>query len=189
MRYSWFLAMITIMIPNAQATEPENVVRSFHDALVEATRIDDKPSRYEHLSPIIDRLFAVDTVSRIALGRHWQDLDEPERAAVARAIRELVISTYAERFNADTDPEFSVMGATSLSGSRVSVRVRLKTPNDRVQLDYQMSSRGDHWRIYDVIANGVSDLSLKRSVYTQAYAEGGLDAVLEEIRKGIEGAG
>jgi len=40
-----------------------------------------------------------------------------------------------------------------------------------------------------VIANGVSDLSLKRSVYTQAYAEGGLDAVLEEIRKGIEGAG
>ncbi|MEK9824157.1 MAG: ABC transporter substrate-binding protein, partial [Gammaproteobacteria bacterium] len=65
------------------------------------------------------------------------------------------------------------------------VRTTLQTKTESVDLDYQLQLKNGEWRIYDVIANGVSDLSLKRSNYASLFATGGLETVQREIRDNI----
>jgi len=41
-----------------------------------------------------------------------------------------------------------------------------------------MKKKGDTWRIINIIANGVSDLALKRSEYTDVLSRKGFDALI-----------
>ena len=45
---------------------------------------------------------------------------------------------------------------------------------------------GDNWRIINIIANGVSDLALKRSEYTNILQREGFDALIAKINEKID---
>jgi phospholipid transport system substrate-binding protein len=42
------------------------------------------------------------------------------------------------------------------------------------------------WRIVNIIADGVSDLALKRAEYQRVFASGGLDGLLAELNAQTE---
>jgi phospholipid transport system substrate-binding protein len=42
------------------------------------------------------------------------------------------------------------------------------------------------WKIFDVVANGVSDLSLKRATYSTTFKSSGVNGVIEEIKQTIQ---
>jgi len=50
---------------------------------------------------------------------------------------------------------------------------------------FQLQQEEGHWKIYDIVANGVSDLSLKRSNYSAMFQKGGLLSVRQEILSNI----
>ena len=57
----------------------------------------------------------------------------------------------------------------------VYIHSHLDIPNDKpVKFDYMLKEIGDSWRIINIIANGVSDLALKRSEYSAVLQREGL---------------
>ncbi|MEO1867647.1 MAG: ABC transporter substrate-binding protein, partial [Methylococcales bacterium] len=48
-----------------------------------------------------------------------------------------------------------------------------------------MKKKGDSWRIINIIANGVSDLALKRSEYTSVLSGKGFDALIAMMEQKI----
>jgi len=49
-----------------------------------------------------------------------------------------------------------------------------------------LKKKGESWRIINIIANGVSDLALKRSEYTSILKKDGFDALIIKINEKIE---
>ena len=53
-----------------------------------------------------------------------------------------------------------------------------------------MQKKDSIWKIYDIVANGVSDLSLKRAAYGKTLSENGftglVDNISEEIKKNAQ---
>ena len=66
------------------------------------------------------------------------------------------------------------------------MRTQLHTDSEKVDLDYQLVDLGGQWKIFDVVANGVSDLSLKRATYSATFESSGVTGVIEEIRQTIK---
>ena len=61
----------------------------------------------------------------------------------------------------------------------IIVHTLFEIPDDEdVKFDYMMKKKGDTWRIINIIANGVSDLALKRSEYTDVLSRKGFDALI-----------
>lgn len=65
-------------------------------------------------------------------------------------------------------------------------RSRLITSaGEQVDLVYQLHEVAGGWYIFDIVANGVSDLSLKRAAYGAIYQAEGLAGIIEAINNSI----
>jgi len=175
-----------ILAPRALAeADPVEVVNAFHEALTCAMKAPDYESRLAIVGPAVEAHFQVHTISRISLGRNWATLSEQQQAGFQASIKELITTTYSSRFNNYDGQVFAIVGSEDMKRERKRVKSTLTTKNETVTLDYQLQQVDDGWRIYDIVANGVSDLSLKRSNYGALYKSGGLDAVTAEISQNI----
>ncbi|MFK7914278.1 MAG: ABC transporter substrate-binding protein [Pseudomonadales bacterium] len=134
--------------------------------------------RYQRLRPVVARVFNSPTIARLSLGRTWRDLSAPAQAAFTEALTDLIAATYADRFSAAVQPTFTLLDA--VAGRRGPViKTQLQRSNgQRVALDYHFRSG----RIYNVVADGVSDLSLRRADYNTVVKSAGFAALLQNIR-------
>lgn len=169
----------------AARAEPVDVVNDFHEALIAAMKSETFDERLLVISPAIDSHFQVGTIARISLGRNWRNLSDQEQADYRGLLQELIVTTYASRFENYDDQVFSISNTEPIGKKRIRVRSILKTRSESVNLDYQLQQQPEGWRIYDVVANGVSDLSLKRSNYASLFSAGSLTAVESDIRDNI----
>lgn len=162
-------------------------VELFHQFLIEQM-IAQRPytERENDLRPIVHQTFDIHTTSRIALGLNWASISDSEKKKVQDLIRELIVSSYANRFRKFQNEEFSILSSRALGSKRYLVKTSILTKDKEVvNLDYFLTQNEDQWMIYDVTANGVSDLALKKASYGEIFTKKGLDGVLQEINKQI----
>jgi phospholipid transport system substrate-binding protein len=90
--------------------------------------------------------------------------------------------SYAARFlNVDAG-SFEPPVAESMSGGRIQVKSGIaRADGSTVVLEYLLQNEDSGWRIVNVIADGVSDIALKRAEYQALYESGGFDALVGEI--------
>ncbi|MFT7219011.1 MAG: phospholipid transport system substrate-binding protein [Candidatus Azotimanducaceae bacterium] len=175
---------------SARALEPAQVVTAFHEQLLNAMKSDDPAQRLSITSHAVNAFFRPATIARISLGRNWRALTTSEQDEYATLIAVLISTSYANRFKKFNDQRFTTNVTESLSEDRVRVRTTLTTQTDIVTLDYQLQKLEDprledQWKIYDIVAGGVSDLSLKRSNYSALFKKGGLAAVIADMNDDI----
>jgi phospholipid transport system substrate-binding protein len=175
-----------------QAAEPaalaqaRAVVDGLHSAL-SANLVDGErrgfDARIARLAPVLAASFDFQTIARVALGRNIESLDSVARARFEHLLEELSTATYADRFSADgTQIQFEFISQQTARGDRILVRTRLQRPGESaVALDYVLQDSGRGFRIVNVLAEGVSDLSLKRAQYAAVIRSNGIAALLERV--------
>ncbi len=157
-------------------------VTRLQDALLEAMRNHGSRGQREvFLAPVVTAVFDLHNIARISLGPAWRELDEPGRADFTARLGILITATYAARFEADNGLSFQILAVDEDPRGQV-VRTRLLRPPDApVTLDYFLRDG----RIFDVVADGVSDLSLRRADYASIIQSRGYPALLEDLDTSI----
>jgi len=161
------------------------VVVRFHDGLITMMKTEGYEDRLIVMAPLISEYFDSQTVARVALGRNWRPLSNEERNELTRLLAEVLTSAYASRFPAFSDQQFEIGKSTPIVPDRMIVKSKLLTGSELVNLDYQLIELGGQWKIFDVVAEGVSDLALKRGSYSETFISKGLEGVIVEIKQTI----
>jgi phospholipid transport system substrate-binding protein len=100
---------------------------------------------------------------------------------------QLSISAYAHNFKEYSGESFKYLSEDKTARGGVIVHTVFVLPDDKdVKFDYMLKKKGDNWRIINIIANGVSDLALKRSEYTSVLKREGFDDLIAKINKKID---
>ena len=173
----------------ARAAEPEQtptqVIETLDAALVAAMKAGPKLSpqaRFDRLAPTIVATHDLDFIARFALGSFWAGLTDEQREHYLAAFRDISIATYASRFNAYAGEQFRVVSEEMLPGGDARVRSVLTTGDgDQVAFEYRLRRRDGRWRIINIVADGVSDLALKRSEYTGVIRREGISGLLARM--------
>jgi phospholipid transport system substrate-binding protein len=55
-----------------------------------------------------------------------------------------------------------------------------------VSLEYLLQPDGDDWRIINIVADGVSDLALKRAEYQRVFSSAGISGLIAELEQQTE---
>lgn len=171
--------------PSLADADAEALVNTFHASLTRAMQSASFESRLEIMNSAVDRGFDLPTISRISLGRNWRALTPDQQAEYSSLMGEFIKTTYASRFDNWSGQVFETVSSEPIGKNRLRVKTILTTTDEVVNLDYQLINRAGSWHIYDVVANGVSDLSLKRANYAAIYKADGLAAVEADIRSEI----
>lgn len=171
------------------AREPEQVVSYLHDALIKAMREGEKlgyRGRFDLLAPIVDQTHDLDFIARTTLGANWAQLDAEQQRTFSDIFRKLSIGTYAGWFKGYGGERFEFLERQSMPRDQVMVRSRLVQPSGEiVRFDYILRQGKDGWRIINILADGVSDLALKRVEYRAILQRDGFPTLIDMLKKKI----
>jgi phospholipid transport system substrate-binding protein len=166
---------------------PEATVATLHQGLIDAAAKNPKAGveeRYRALEPLIVATHDLAYIAEFALRKQWPDLSAADRERFVAAFRRLSVMTYASRFAKVSPQTFKPPGAPTVTGDRARVVAAIERQGAAdVTLEYLLQREPDGWRIINIIADGVSDLALKRAEYQRILGAGSLDTLIAELEQ------
>jgi phospholipid transport system substrate-binding protein len=165
---------------------PESTIEALHAGLIEAARdrSADVRRRYEALRPVILATHDLPFIAEFTIRRQWASLTADERQRFVSAFETLSVMTYASRFTNATDATFDITGGMPADSGRFEITATIARPEGGpVPLEYLLHEKDGHWRIINIVADGVSDLALKRAEYQRIVADGSIDDLIRNIEE------
>jgi phospholipid transport system substrate-binding protein len=144
--------------------------------------------RYRELEPVIVATHDLPYIAEFALRRQWASLGEADRQRFIAAFQRLSVMTYAARFGNVAAAAFRPIAAgTPDNNGRVQVTTAIRRGDQSdVSLEYLLQQGEGGWRIINIVADGVSDLALKRAEYQRVFAAGGIEGLVAELERQTE---
>lgn len=147
--------------------------------------------RYAALEPLIVATHNLPYIAEFALRRQWGSLEDADRQRFVAAFQRLSVMTYVARFKtvgADTFRPVTAAAPDASARVQVSTAVAREDQPD-VSLEYLLQQDEQGWRIINIVADGVSDLALKRAEYQRVFTSGGIAGLLAELEQQTERLG
>lgn len=139
----------------------------------------------EELLPYIDYRFSAFKV----LGKYANKVPREKLLEFVSVFREYLITSYAVALGYYDDQQVEFAPAMEFDGrSDVTVRAVIKDgdrPDIKVAFKVRKDRQSDQWQVYDMVAEGISLLSSKRTEFESILRQDGIDKVIELMRKSI----
>ncbi|MBX9916222.1 MAG: ABC transporter substrate-binding protein [Nitrosomonas sp.] len=189
------LALLLSIAPVLSASgtgsdNPEQVIGQLQSSLLQVMREGEKlgyEGRYKFLEPVIDQSHDIDLIIKTILGAtYWSQLDKTQQDLIGSTFRQLSIATYASRFTQYEGEQFKIIEQRTLPRDQTLVRSQLtKSDGGTVNFDYVLHQTEGHWRIANILFDGVSDLAIKRGEYRAVLQRDGFAALIELLKEKI----
>lgn len=187
------LFLLTVNFTVAQAAQEESakqVVEGFQAELIAVMKQGKElgfKGRYDKLSVAIAKSHDLNKIARVVVGKEWAKLSEEQQQKLVDVFSQLSIASYAHNFKDFSGEAFKFSSEEETTRGGTVIHAYLLIPGEKdVKFDYMLKKKGDSWRIINIIANGVSDLALKRSEYTSILERDGFDALITKINEKID---
>ena len=188
-RFTLMILVMHLAMPNVSAGDRRavEVVEKLHTTLLAVMKDGVKigyQGRYDQIAPVIKSSFDMPFISRTVLGKHWETLHNDQQSKFIEMFTRMSIAAYASNFDSYSGERFKTISEKEVSGGRILIQSQLiKSDGGQVQLDYLLNRTDSQWRIINIIAEGVSDLALKRADYSAFLKNHGFEALLKKLNE------
>ncbi len=196
----FIIALGFFMLTAVQAQETETVaddaptarqvVEMFQDTLLDVMKSGKElgfDGRYKKLEPAVKQSHALTKIARIVVGREWKKLTPEQQQKLVDTFTRLSISAYAYNFKEYSGEKFEYVSEEETARGGKIVHNLLIIPDDNdVKFDYMLKKINGEWKIINIIADGVSDLAVRRSEYTSLLKKQGFDVLVAKMNEKIE---
>lgn len=148
-----------------------------------------KPERRQErrrmLIDVIGGRFDFQEMAKRALGREWKQLNESQQREFVDLFTSLLVQSYAGRIEGYSGEQFEYLNERR-EGDYAEVRTRVISGKTEIPLYYRMINRSGDWRVYDVVADGVSLVRNYRGQFSKVLESESFEALLGKLRKKVE---
>ena len=135
------------------------------------------------IAPVVDRVYDIPLMTRLAVGAPWTTFAPSDQAALVTALRRLTIAQYASNFDGYAGQSFVVDPRVDVRATDRMVRTTLNDPKgESVAIAYRLRQAGGTWKIIDVFyKNSISQLATRRADFARIVAGGGAKALVSHL--------
>ena len=121
--------------------------------------------------------------TRLALGSWWKTATPAQRERLSKEFRGLLVRTYANAIGGYKGQTMRVLPLKLDAGADdVVVRNQFLRPGaPPLRIDYAMYKTPAGWKIYDIVAEGVSLVLTYRTEFDQVVRTSGIDGLIQRI--------
>ncbi len=188
-----FLAMLAALFTTAALAQeaPDALVKKGVDEVLAAIKADkdlqsgniDKVMKLaeEKVLPNFDFM----RMTRLAVGRSWQQASEAQRESLAKEFKNMIVRTYASSLAQYRNQVVEVKPVKMTPADKdVVVRTEVKqSGGPPIPIDYSMEKTEQGWKVYDVVVDGVSLVTTYRGSFSDIIQKSGIDGLVKALHE------
>lgn len=172
-----------------QCDTPKSYVQSVND-VVTNTILDKDKSDADKTKILADLLVQnIDTqwIGRFVLGNNWRALNPEQQKAYLQAYEDYLVATYVPIFKDYRGEKVEYISAKPLKRKEEYLLATKITRVDEpeVQVSYRIQKKGECYRVYDIVAEGVSMLNTQRQDFSSIYTRKGYDELMKILKNKV----
>jgi phospholipid transport system substrate-binding protein len=180
------MAIPTFAINHSASEVVKNTATTVIDRLVlEREQLDAHPDRlYGLINELVIPHFDFRNMSRLVLGRAWNEATDEQRKSFLEQFKTLLVRTYANALKEYSNNEIVYYSDESKPGSKL---VQVKTEvidtvnNTKIPIDYRMHNQTGEWLVVDVAVDGVSLITTYRGSFASEINKSGLNSLIDKL--------
>lgn len=187
----WCLAL-TLWLASSVALAgltPDQLVKKTADDVIEVIK-NDKDIQAGNQQKIFalaeDKIlpnFDFEKVSRLVLGKNWTNATPEQRVAFQTEFKTLLLRTYATALSKYKNQSIEFKPFRMDVGAEIAtVKTAIQQPGgDPIGVDYSLGKKGEDWKVFDIVIEGVSLVTNYRSQFAQEIRQNGLDSLTKKL--------
>lgn len=141
--------------------------------------------RVERLTPVVEKTHDLPYISRVVLGSRWRGMEKETQSEFVKLFGRFCVASYASNFGSWDGQRFEIVGEETPKEGQSLIRTKIVGDEEHT-LDYLLVERDGRWRIANVVADGVSDLALKRAEYSSIWEAEGYEGLVAKLSAKID---
>ena len=135
--------------------------------------------------------FNFERMTRLAVGRHWQQAAPEQRAALTKEFRTLLVRTYSTSLSQYRNQTIEVK-PTKMAAADKEATVKtavIQQGGPPIPIDYAMEKTDTGWKVFDVLIDGASLVTTYRGSFNDVVQKSGVDGLVKTLQERNQGGG
>jgi phospholipid transport system substrate-binding protein len=171
---------------------PDQLVKRVAEDVLNALRQDPelKAGNQAKVAELIEQKvaphFDFERMTRLAVGRSWNQATPEQRKALVEQFRALLVRSYSAAFSGYQSIVIEVKPLRMQPNETdVQVHSELKLPGGAppIAVDYGMVKTPSEWKVWDVIVQGASLVLTYRGTFAEIIKESGIDGLIKSLQE------
>lgn len=149
-----------------------------------------RPERVRRFRVLLNENFAVTTIARWVLGRHWNGATEIQRKEYLELFEDLIVLNYVDRFTEYSGEKLTVTKTITVENKDAIVYSVINRPNhsEPLEVEWRVRLHGGGYKIVDVMVKGVSMGLTQRQEFAAVFSRNSssMAAFLDELRQRVK---
>jgi phospholipid transport system substrate-binding protein len=188
------ISLIVAAVPLAAFAQeaPDALVKRVSDELLQLVRTDkdlaagNQRKVVEVAEQKVLPHFDFERMTRLAVGKNWQQANEAQKQALVKEFRTMLVRTYSSSLSAYRNQTIQVkplqMGAQDKDTTVRTAVIQQGGPP--IPIDYSMEKTDQGaWKVYDVVIDGASLVTTYRSSFNDQIQKGGIDGLVKTLQE------
>jgi phospholipid transport system substrate-binding protein len=135
--------------------------------------------------------FDFERMTRLAVGKNWQQATPEQRAALTKEFRTLLVRTYSTSLTQYRNQTIEVKPTKVAAGDKdATVRTAvIQQGGPPIPIDYAMEKTDSGWKVYDVIIDGASLVTTYRGSFNDQIQKGSIDGLVKTLQDRNQSSG
>jgi phospholipid transport system substrate-binding protein len=124
-------------------------------------------------------------MTRLAVGRNWQQANDAQKEALTKEFRTLLVRTYSTSIGQYRNQTIEVKPLKIGAGDKeATVRTAvIQQGGPPIPIDYSMEKADSGWKVYDVVIDGASLVTTYRGSFNDQIQKGGVDGLVKTLQE------
>ncbi len=124
-------------------------------------------------------------MTQLAVGKHWNKATPEQQESLVNEFRTMLVRTYSASLSSVADYRVEFKPFRLAPGETdVMVNTEVSKPGaPPIPIDYRMEKKGDSWKVYDVMVDNVSMVTVYRSSFNSEVRKGGVEGLLAALSR------
>lgn len=186
------LAVFLLCSFSSTASASEEEVRQFVNSLSERTLAIIKDSavssskKEQELSALFTETIDTEWIGKFALGRYVRTITPEQLKRYQENYTKYLIINYVPNFRDYTGQTLKLTSISDTGKGTYLVQTEIVSPNGpSIRVDYRVRQKESSFKIYDIIAEGVSLITTQRAEFGSVLSQQGIDFLIAKLEKRI----
>ncbi len=194
--FKYFILMLAIggLSLSAQAAEigPDTLARNVTNDVLRIVRQDKDiaSGNTSKVNALVEQkilpLFNFKHMTQLAVAKHWPRATPEQQESLTDQFRGMLVRTYASSLTSVADYKIEFKPFRSTPGdTEVTVSTEVSKPGaPPIPIDYRLEKTDNNgWKVFDVIVDNVSLVTVYRSSFNSEVRKGGVDGLIAALER------